>query len=268
MAKTTKKERIIKIIEKNKKSLHYNGKVYNTDKTLDMLAIYDELFNESKEKNINLLELGVRDGGSLLLWNDYFNNVKLVGFDISEVKGFDEYENISIFKGSQSDLELLNKICEQTTPNGFDIIIDDCSHIADLTKKSFWHLFDNQLKDGGIYVIEDWGTGYWRHWPDGHKYKIKKKKQKSLIDKIMYYLLNLSASDKIIKKANWLSHYFRTRKSKNHNYGMVGFIKELIDECGATDISHPELGVGSPRESKFNFVAVYPGIVFIKKQKL
>ena len=35
-----------------------------------------------------------------------------------------------------------------------------------------------------------------------------------------------------------------------------------------TDISHPELGIGSPRKSKFDFVAVYPGIVFIKKQKL
>jgi len=247
----------------------YRGNTYDTDKSDELLHIYDQFFKQQKDNEIYLLELGVRNGGSLLLWNDYFNNVKLVGFDISEVKGFDEYENISIFKGSQSDLELLNNICQQTTPNGFDIIIDDCSHIANLTKKSFWYLFDNQLKDGGIYVIEDWGTGYWRNWPDGHKYKIKKeKKQKSLIDKIMFYLLNISASDKIIKKANWLSHYFRTRKSKNHNYGMVGFIKELIDECGATDISHPELGVGSPRESKFNFVAVYPGIVFIKKQKL
>ena len=57
------------------------------------------------------------------------------------------------------------------------------------------------------------------------------------------------------------------KKRKNHNYGMVDFIKELVDECRALNIIYPELGVGSPRESKFNFVAVYPGIIFIKKQR-
>ena len=49
-------------------------------------------------------------------------------------------------------------------------------------------------------------------------------------------------------------------------YFMVDVIKELVDECRALDIIHPELGVDSPKESKFNFVAVYPGII-LKKNK-
>ena len=28
------------------------------------------------------------------------------------------------------------------------------------------HLFQNRLNPGGIYPIEDRGTGYWDKWPD------------------------------------------------------------------------------------------------------
>src|SRR5438309_8699047 len=52
----------------------------------------------------------------------------------------------------------------ETAPEGFDVIIDDCSHIGELTRISFWHLFEHHLKPGGLYVIEDWSTGYWDSW--------------------------------------------------------------------------------------------------------
>jgi hypothetical protein len=58
-------------------------------------------------------------------------------------------------------------VARKTAPEGFDIIIDDASHFGDLTKIAFWHLFDNHLKPSRLYVIEDWGTGYWSDWTDG-----------------------------------------------------------------------------------------------------
>ena len=247
-------------------SFHYKGKVYNTDKTEKLMEIYDELFNEYKNKKISLLELGVRNGGSILLWNDYFNKCNIAGLDLNKFEFTKDYPNIKAYKGSQTDLELLDKIRQETAPNGFDIIIDDCSHIGELTKKSFWHLFDNHLLKGGFYVIEDWGTGYWGKWPDGHKLKtIEKKNKKSAIDKFLNFLLKISASQKILKSTNWISHYLRVKKIKSHNYGMVGFIKELLDECGIEDITHPEFGIGIPRNSKFESIRIYPQIVFIKK---
>jgi len=48
----------------------------------------------------------------------------------------------------------------------FDFIIDDCSHRAAETSISFWHLFHDHLRPGGIYAIEDWGTGYWSDFGD------------------------------------------------------------------------------------------------------
>jgi spermidine synthase len=62
-------------------------------------------------------------------------------------------------------------VARKTAPEGFDIIIDDASHFGDLTKIAFWHLFDNHLKPSGLYVIEDWGTGYWSDWTDGKAYR-------------------------------------------------------------------------------------------------
>jgi hypothetical protein len=37
----------------------------------------------------------------------------------------------------------------------------------------------------------------------------------------------------------------------SHNYGMVGFVKELVDELGASDITHPKFGIAPPRTSRF-----------------
>ncbi len=43
-----------------------------------------------------------------------------------------------------------------------DLVIDDCSHMYEMTKSSLNTLLP-RLREGGLYVIEDWG---WAHWPD------------------------------------------------------------------------------------------------------
>ena len=47
---------------------------YSTDKEFShhYLGVYDELFAPFKDKEINLLEVGVATGGSLKLWEKYF----------------------------------------------------------------------------------------------------------------------------------------------------------------------------------------------------
>jgi hypothetical protein len=64
-----------------------------------------------------------------------------------------------MFQGSQDDTAFLSDVARRTAPSGFDLIIDDASHIGMLTKVAFWHLFDNHLKSSGLYAIEDWALG-------------------------------------------------------------------------------------------------------------
>jgi SAM-dependent methyltransferase len=208
---------------------------YDSDKT-QYLQWYDPFFEPFLGREVSLLELGIFKGGSLLMWRDYFPKGSIVGIDRTLPAGFTPPDRIKIFEGDQTDFKFLSKAANATAPAGFDIIIDDASHMGEFTKLSFWHLFDKHLKPGGIYAIEDWGTGYFPNWPDG------------------------AALD--------LEEYKKPRDSKypnqfsSHNHGMVGFIKQLVDEQAAADVTK---FTGSPRNSKFSSMVITPFIVFITK---
>ncbi len=134
---------------------------HGTDKAgiVHYLENYEQQFAALRDQDIRLLELGVYEGGSLKMWRDYFPRGLIVGLDMHNVPVDDPTGRIRGYRGLQEDTELLDRIRRETAPDGFDIIIDDCAHIGVLARISFWHLFDNHLKPGGLYVIEDWGTG-------------------------------------------------------------------------------------------------------------
>jgi hypothetical protein len=56
-------------------------------------------------------------------------------------------------------------VATRVAPEGFDVIIDDASHIGELTKTTFWYLFDHHLKPGELYALEKWGTRYCDDFP-------------------------------------------------------------------------------------------------------
>lgn len=156
------------------RSIQLNLNAYDTDKIkLRYLEVYDHILVPWIGKAITLLEIGVYRGGSLKLWRDYFPRGTVVGIDRKRPQDFRLGERIQIFEGSQADEEFLSKVANETAPGGFDIIIDDASHIGELTKTTFWHLFDHHLKPGGLYAIEDWGTGYLDDFSDGKKFDPK-----------------------------------------------------------------------------------------------
>jgi SAM-dependent methyltransferase len=146
---------------------------YDTDKAAHThyLRNYEEYFRPLLDRDVRLLELGVLKGGSLLLWRDYFERGVIAGLDLNPAQIEDPTGRIRLYQGGQQETELLDRIARECAPEGFDVIIDDCSHVGELARVSFWHLFENHLKPGGLYVIEDWGTGYWDFWPDGVSYR-------------------------------------------------------------------------------------------------
>jgi hypothetical protein len=227
---------------------------YDTDKVENRyLERYDPILEPLLEKEIVLLEIGVHKGGSLLLWRDYFPLGAVVGIDISLPKNYQPPERIQVFKGSQTDLQFLSDVANKTAPNGFDLIIDDASHLGELTKITFWHLFDNHLKPGGLYVIEDWVTGYWDDWVDGKSLDFAKYRSKP--QKGALRLLRAKIARKLRIKTPMLGH----------NYGLVGFIKQLIDEQGAPDVTRKNFKGKKQRGSKFENMVIMPSLVFIKK---
>lgn len=124
---------------------------YKTDKASQHSygPFYDSLFSRfDKLDSINILELGVQAGGSLLAWKDYFPNANVYGIDISDSR-YDEYkqDRVTFIKGDVRDMPVPPDV-------KFDIIIDDSDHFIGTQKFIALHYLP-LLKKTGVMVIED-----------------------------------------------------------------------------------------------------------------
>jgi hypothetical protein len=119
------------------------------------LEEYHRLFGNWRDLPIRLLELGVQNGHSMLIWKEYFSEATIVGIDRDPRPArFPQDARFHFIQGGQDDPAILGQaLAAAGAP--FDIIIDDASHLGYLTACSFSHLFPRALKPQGIYVIED-----------------------------------------------------------------------------------------------------------------
>lgn len=148
-----------------------------SDKSQAYLELYEELFGAVRKEPLNILEVGVYHGGSLLMFGRYFEHARLLGIDVNipPQRFFDQLEalglanRIRFAQGSQSDTQFLDQAIHQHFGDQkLDIVTDDASHLYNHTRATFEHVFYRYLKSGGTYVLEDWGCGYWPRWKDGN----------------------------------------------------------------------------------------------------
>lgn len=205
-------------------------KKYEAHKEERMCIKYDEILGPIRHEVRSVLEIGVQTGFSLLAWKDFFPNATIVGVDIDRTL-IEPEERIKIGRFSQDDKASFENLFRTHSIEKFDVIIDDAAHIGHLAKRSYEILFDNYLEEGGHYIIEDWGTAYWGHFPDGADYK------------------EPSGADE--EKG-----YF-----ESHLHGMVGFLKQLVDESFRSCI----YTAGDVRNSKFEYLKFQENLVTIKK---
>lgn len=116
----------------------------------------------------NILELGMFEGGSLVLFDKLFKPEKIVGVDIRKqpIEPLEAYceQNphiLTYYNLSQTD-NILSGILTENFSDGIDLIVDDASHLYELTKKTFEICFPH-LRPGGMYVIEDWSWAHKAH---------------------------------------------------------------------------------------------------------
>jgi hypothetical protein len=143
------------------------AKVYGTDKSSDKhnyCVKYEKYLPFNRYDKLNILEIGVLDGKSLLTWKDYYYRSNILGIDINpDCKKYEE-ERIFIEIGSQDDDKFLNKISNEYGP--FDFILDDGSHLNEHVIYSFETLFQ-YVKSGGMYIVEDVATSYFPWYGGG-----------------------------------------------------------------------------------------------------
>jgi len=119
--------------------------------------VYERWFNPLRDKHINFLELGVRDGKSLRVWREYFEHANILGVDINPQSAHQDTKGCKVEICSQTDREKLTKISKRV--KGWDIVVDDASHLNKLTAQSFEILWPT-VRPGGLYIIEDLKVSY------------------------------------------------------------------------------------------------------------
>lgn len=131
---------------------------HGTDKLQHgFIDVYENEFAPLKDVALNILEIGIWNGSSLLMWRDYFPNANIYAIDIDD-KSFLNSERITTAICDQGNTEALWNVFPGVE---FDIIIDDGSHIMQHQQITLKALLP-RLKAGGIFIEEDLHTSLYR----------------------------------------------------------------------------------------------------------
>jgi hypothetical protein len=132
------------------------GIKHDTDKATfhNFTSFYEKHFRTRRNDEMNILELGILNGKSLLTLQEYFPNATIHAIDINKESVKDYGPRIHTYLCSQDDESKLHELFSKLD---FDIIIDDGSHMTLHQLKSLSILFE-KVKPGGLYVCEDLHT--------------------------------------------------------------------------------------------------------------
>ena len=116
------------------------------------LLIYDKLFERFKDRENNILEIGVYKGDSLNLWAEYFINSRIYGIDPDTWQiDIPLHPSIEVFTADAYETGMLKRLSKI---GKFALIIDDGSHMKS-NQQFVIRNYCNLLTDDGILIIED-----------------------------------------------------------------------------------------------------------------
>jgi len=217
-------------------TLHKLGERYGTDKARifhngrSYLDIYQRYFQPIRQTVRSVLELGVKQGSSLRMWEEFFSKANIFGLDIDPQAAKHAGGHKHVVIGSQDGAPASEKLAKQARRvfpgwKGFDIIIDDASHVNELTLASF-KLYWPLLAPQGIYVIEDLGNSYkdltphYPSWPGGKHLKRKVKLNNDRADMDKFFNDLVAEMDTLPK--------FGTRTTRNSRISSVQFWSRMV----------------------------------------
>ncbi len=179
-------------------------------KPLRYYEIYEQALHDEGLAPKTILEIGVYQGESTKTLATRFPTAHIVALDLNLKEiDFSRHGNVHYLKCDQADSITLKSILNEHFPDGVDLVIEDASHIGHLSRLTFNCVFP-YVSSGGLYIVEDWGTGYWETWIDGEQFTE----------------CEVPASVERIAK-----------RISSHQSGMVGFVKSLVDYTAVDDIA-------------------------------
>jgi hypothetical protein len=119
------------------------------------LEVYDELFAPRRYSARRVLEVGVLDGGSIWLWQQYFKSALVYAVDCSSCAKVPlPAERVRLVHSVDAYTQGLVQSLSAAEPGGFDVLLDDGAHSLE-TIKFFASAYPRLLAPQGVLVIED-----------------------------------------------------------------------------------------------------------------
>ena len=125
----------------------------------DYHLIYEPFFEKVRYEPINILEVGILNGHSMLAWLEYFPNAQIYGIDIFTRTGSADIPALKRKRTHWALCDSTSMVSQSTIKRKwpdvkFDIILDDGLHTLKGQAKTFMNLIP-LLKEDGTYFIED-----------------------------------------------------------------------------------------------------------------
>ena len=207
-------------------------------KPLSYYDVYEQTLSDIGMTPRTILEIGVFKGESTKVLATCFPEAKIVALDLHIYDlDFSAFPNVSYLRCDQTDRAHLQQICQQHFPNGIDLVIEDAAHVGIFAKMTMEAVFPF-VRSGGLYVIEDWGTGYWDDWHDGGRYQ-------------EYPMGGFDGKVPL--------------RMPSHDFGMVGFVKSLVDMVHEEAIK-VNLADAPKRVSRLQWLRYYEGVCIACKK--
>lgn len=171
--------------------------------------------NWKVKKPKTIMEIGMFEGGSLVLMDKLFKPKKIVGLDLRRqpIEPLEDYVSknpqMKTYYGRSQDKVGTLMAARENFPKGIDFVVDDASHLYDQTRATFEMLFP-MVTQGGKYVIEDWS---WAHSPN-HQKKGSTWHDRTAMSNLIVQLTVLAARYGVIEKVEVYREFVCVTKGK------------------------------------------------------
>lgn len=146
-------------------SLKEIGLKYGTDKATDhqFCDFYESHLNHLRFEKIKLLEIGIYQNQSMMMWREYFPNAEIHGIDIVEYSD-NKVDNVNYHCIDIENTEALTNFINDNYD--WDVVIDDGGHTMKQQQFSFKY-FLGIMKKPAIFIMEDLHSSF-EYWKSRH----------------------------------------------------------------------------------------------------
>jgi hypothetical protein len=173
--------------------------------------IYHAIFRHLRDQPLALLEIGIgtlvpgayssmhgyghdlpgyRPGASLRAWREYFPRASIHGVDVQPDTMISGEDRIATALCDSTDAQAAAAYLSRAA--GFDVIIDDGAHAAELQMRTLRNFYPS-LRPGGIYVIED--VQPHSSWANS---EVRKREFQDVIGDALYFTVSCRKADIVV----------------------------------------------------------------------